>query len=61
MKLFIVIAINVLSDVKTALSLQVSGVNCFWDSNQAFATLRTFQEVVKPLTKGHKKGTKDFL
>ena len=25
------------------------------------ATKSTFQEVVKPLTKGHKKGTKDLL
>jgi hypothetical protein len=36
-------------------------VHCFWDTKQASTTQSTFQEVVKPVTKGHKKGTNELL
>ena len=36
-------------------------VNCFKIVTRHFTTKSTFQEVVKPLTKGDKNGTNDLL
>ena len=48
---------------KNSASLQMSQINCFFflDSKQASTTQKSSQEIVKPLNKGHKKGTNDLL
>jgi hypothetical protein len=39
----------------------VSPVNCFYIVTIFSTTQSTYQDIVKPLTKGHTKGTNDLL